>query len=146
MQAKANVNGVITAPEEAKISILDRGFQYGDSIYEVTRTYEGVPFFLEEHFDRLENSALLAKMKISQSRKYLTEEIQKTVAATGVKKGEDVFIRYTISRGVGPLDLDPSTAKNTSYIILAKEIPPWKKEFYDSGMILAVPSIRRNDF
>ncbi len=74
----------------------------------------------------------------------MTEEIQKTVAATGVKKGEDVFIRYTISRGVGPLDLDPSTAKDTSYIILAKEIPPWKKEFYDSGMILAVPTIRRN--
>jgi branched-chain amino acid aminotransferase len=144
MQAKANVNGFITPPNEAKISILDRGFQYGDSIYEVTRTYEGVPFYLEEHFDRLENSARLAKMQISQSRSFLTEEIKKTVLATGISKGEDVFIRYTISRGEGPLDLDPSTAKKTSYIILAKEIPPWKKEFYERGMVLAVPKIARN--
>lgn len=144
MEAKANVNGVITSPADAKISILDRGFQYGDSIYEVTRTYEGVPFFLEEHFDRLENSARLARMKISQSREFLTTEIQKTVKATGIQKGEDVFIRYTISRGIGPLDLDPATATKTSYIILAKEIPPWKKEFYETGMTLAVPKVARN--
>lgn len=144
MEAKANVNGLITSPGEAKVSILDRGFQYGDSIYEVTRTYDGVPFFLAEHFDRLENSARLAKMKISQSREFLTSEIQNTVKATGIRKGEDVFIRYTISRGIGPLDLDPSTATSTSYIILAKEIPPWKKEFYESGMTLAVPKTVRN--
>lgn len=140
----ANVNGVITLAAEAKISIYDRGFQYGDSIYEVTRTYDGVPFFLEEHYDRLENSARLARMKISQTRAELTEEIKRTVAATGVKKGEDAFIRYTISRGEGPLDLDPATAPKTSYIILAKELPPWKPEFYSVGMVLAIPPTVRN--
>lgn len=144
MIATANVNGLITPAPEAKISIFDRGFQYGDSIYEVTRTYEGVPFFLEEHFDRLENSARLARMTISQSRAQLTDEIRRTVAAAGVKPGEDVFIRYTVSRGEGPLDLDPATAKKTSFVILVKEIPPWKKEFYDRGMVLAVPAIVRN--
>lgn len=144
MRAVANVNGIITPASEAKISILDRGFLYGDSIYEVTRTYEGIPFFLEEHFDRLENSARLAKMKISQSREFLTNEIKKTVLESGVKKGEDVFIRYTITRGEGPLDLDPATALKTSYVIHVKEIPNWKKEFYTRGMILAVPSVIRN--
>ena len=144
MQAKANVNGVITAAKEAKVSIFDRGFQYGDSIYEVTRTYEGVPFYLEEHFDRLENSARLARMKISQTRAFLTEEIKRTVAECGVQPGEDVFIRYTISRGEGPLDLDPLTAPKTSYVILVKEMPPWKREFYTAGMVLAVPPTVRN--
>jgi branched-chain amino acid aminotransferase len=144
MQATANVNGLITPAEEAKISILDRGFQYGDSIYEVTRTYEGVPFFLEEHFDRLENSARLARMKISQGREELTREIRRTVEASGVKKGEDVFIRYTISRGMGPLDLDPAVVNKTSYVILVKEIPAWKKEHYETGMVLAVPPTLRN--
>ncbi len=144
MRATANVNGVISAAQDAKISILDRGFQYGDSIYEVTRTYEGVPFFLEEHFDRLENSARLARMPITQSRHFLTEEIKRTVKECGVKKGEDVFIRYTVSRGVGPLDLDPATAKTTAYIILVKEIPPWNPDFYQTGMVLAVPETVRN--
>lgn len=140
----ANVNGVITPVSEAKISILDRGFQYGDSIYEVTRTYEGVPFFLQEHFDRLDNSARLARMKLSQTRAELTEEIKRTVRECQLQKGEDVFIRYTISRGEGPLDLDPAVVKKTSYIILVKEIPPWKPEFYSTGMILAIPPTLRN--
>ncbi len=144
MQATANVNGLITPAQEAKISILDRGFQYGDSIYEVTRTYDGVPFFLSEHFDRLENSARLARMKISQSRAKLTEEIRRTVAASQVQKGEDVFIRYTISRGTGPLDLDPLTSPGTSFVILVKEVPPWKKSFYETGTTLAIPQILRN--
>lgn len=144
MRATANVNGEITAAKDAKISIFDRGFQYGDSVYEVTRTYEGVPFFLEEHFDRLENSARLARMKITQSRQLLTEEIRRTVKESGVKKGEDVFIRYTITRGSGPLDLDPASAPQTSYVILVKEIPPWNPEFYKAGTVLAVPETLRN--
>jgi len=144
MRAMANVDGVITPAKEAKVSIFDRGFQYGDSVYEVTRTYQGVPFFLSEHFDRLENSARLARMKIGQTREFLTEEIKRTVKEVNAVKGEDVFIRYTITRGVGPLDLDPSTATQTSYVILVKEIPPWNQEFYRSGMTLAIPATARN--
>lgn len=144
MRATANVNGVITAAQDAKVSIFDRGFQYGDSVYEVTRTYEGVPFFLEEHFDRLENSAKLARMPLTQTREFLTEEIKRTVKESGAKPGEDVFIRYTVTRGTGPLDLDPATAKATTYVILVKEIPPWNPEFYKTGMTLAVPETVRN--
>lgn len=144
MRATANVNGVITPAQDAKVSIFDRSFQYGDSVYEVTRTYEGVPFYHDEHFDRLENSARLARMKISQTRDFLNEEIRRTVKESGVKKGEDVFIRYTISRGTGPLDLDPATAPQTTYVILVKEIPAWNPEFYKTGTTLAIPSTCRN--
>jgi branched-chain amino acid aminotransferase len=144
MRAVANVNGLITPAAKAKISILDRGFQYGDSIYEVIRTYNGVPFFLEQHHERLKNSARLARIHLSQSVEEITKEILRTVAAAEVKKGEDVFIRYTITRGSGPLDLNPSTATKTSFVILVKEIPAWKKEHYNVGMVLAVPSILRN--
>jgi len=144
MKPMANVNGSITPLNEAKISILDRGFQYGDSIYEVVRTYQGVPFMQEEHLDRLENSARLAKMKISQSRREINEEIRKTITAAAPASGEDVFVRYTISRGVGPLDLDPSTATETSYVIIVKEIPSWREDFYSRGMKIAVPDTLRN--
>jgi branched-chain amino acid aminotransferase len=144
MRATANVNGTISGAQDAKISILDRGFQYGDSIYEVTRTYDGVPFFLEEHFERLENSAKLARMKLAQSRAQLAEEIRRTVKESGAKRGEDVFIRYTITRGTGPLDLDPATADTTGYVVLVKEIPSWNPDFYRKGMTLAVPATMRN--
>jgi branched-chain amino acid aminotransferase len=142
MQALANVNGKITPLKDAQISVLDRGFLFGDSIYEVVRTYQGRPFFLEEHTDRLENSARLAKMKMSQSRSFLHDEIKRTVAAAEAK--EDVFIRYTITRGVGVIDLDPNTIKETGFVIFVKEIPPWNPQFYSRGMRLAVPRTRRN--
>lgn len=144
MRATANVNGIITPLAEAKVSLLDRGFLYGDSIYEVTRTYSGVPFYHEEHLDRLENSARLARMKLSQSRQFLTDEIKKTIAAANLAKGEDVFVRYTVTRGEGALDIDPGAAPKTSYMILVKELPNWKPEYFSNGMVLAVPKILRN--
>jgi branched-chain amino acid aminotransferase len=144
MRATANVNGQITPLAEAKISVLDRGFQYGDSIYEVIRTYEGVPFFLEEHHDRLENSARLARINLTLSRDELTAEIRRTVQEARLQTGEDAFVRYTITRGIAPLDLDPAVATKNSFVILVKEIPSWKREHYERGMVLAVPSILRN--
>lgn len=144
MRPTANVNGFISPLAEAKISVLDRGFQYGDSIYEVIRTYRGVPFFLEEHHDRLENSARLARMQLTISREALTAEIRRTVEAAGLSPGEDAFVRYTITRGQGPLDLDPATSPKNSFVILVKEIPSWKKEHYERGMVLAVPTVLRN--
>src|SRR5215213_9628152 len=84
MRRMANVNGEISPLEEARISILDRGFLYGDSVYEVFRTYEGVPLFCHEHFDRMDNSARLVHMKIAQSREKMLEEMRRTAAAANV--------------------------------------------------------------
>lgn len=142
MQATANVNGNITPLKDAKISILDRGFLFGDSIYEVIRTYDGFPFYLEEHLDRLENSARLARIKISQSRDFLREQIKQTALAAHPK--QDVFIRFAITRGAGVLDLDPTISMESGFVIFVKEIPPWNPEFYKTGMKLAVPRLRRN--
>lgn len=140
----ANVNGVITPIEEAKISILDRGFLYGDSIYEVFRTYDGVPLFCQEHFDRLDNSARLIAMKISQSREEMLEAMRRTAAAAPVPAGQDVFIRWHVTRGTGALDLIPSADLKSSFAIIVKEVPKWKPEHYSIGMRLAVTHVRRN--
>ena len=66
VQPMAAVNGVVTRLEEARIPVMDRGFLYGDSVYEVFRTYDGVPLFMADHFDRLAHSASLIGMEISQ--------------------------------------------------------------------------------
>jgi len=71
------------------LSILDRGFLYGDSVYEVFRTYDGVPLFCDEHFDRMDNSARLIHMKISQSREEMLNQMRRTIAAAKtVRQGD----------------------------------------------------------
>jgi branched-chain amino acid aminotransferase len=140
----ANVNGQITPLEDARISVLDRGFLYGDSVYEVFRTYSGVPLFCHEHFDRMENSARLAHMSISQSREELLEQMRRTAAAAAVPEGEDIYVRWHVTRGTGALDLVPPRDLKTSYVIIVKEVPPWNPEFYSHGVRLAVTRTRRN--
>jgi len=140
----ANVNGEITPLEEARISILDRGFLYGDSVYEVFRTYFGVPLFCDEHFERMENSARLISMTISQSRDEMLDHMRQTAAQANVPQGEDVYVRWHVTRGTGALDLVPAADLRSSFVIILKEVPKWKPEFYSSGMRLAVTRVRRN--
>src|SRR5947209_6976387 len=106
----ANVNGRITPLEEARISVLDRGFLYGDSVYEVFRTYSGVPLFCHEHFERMENSARLVHMRISPSREEILDQMRRTADAAGVPKDQDIYVRWHVTRGAGALDLVPSPA------------------------------------
>src|SRR5882757_480568 len=140
----ANVNGEITPLQDARISILDRGFLYGDSVYEVFRTYDGVPLFCHEHFDRMENSARLIAMKISQSREEMLEEIRQTAAAADIPAGQDIYVRWHVTRGTGALDLVPAADLKSTFVIILKEVPKWKPEFYSRGMTLAVTQVRRN--
>jgi branched-chain amino acid aminotransferase len=144
MKRMANVNGEITPLEEARISVLDRGFLYGDSVYEVFRTYDGVPMFCHEHFDRMENSARLIQMTISQSRNEMLEEMRRTARAAQVPPGQDVYVRWHVTRGTGALDLVPAKDLKSSFVIILKEVPKWNPEFYSRGMTLAVTRVRRN--
>jgi branched-chain amino acid aminotransferase len=140
----ANVNGVITPLEDARISILDRGFLYGDSVYEVFRTYSAVPLFCHEHFDRLENSARLIAMDITQSREEMLDEMRRTAAEAGIPAGQDIYVRWHVTRGTGALDLVPTADLRSTFVIILKEVPKWNSEFYSRGMRLAVTDVRRN--
>jgi len=140
----ANVNGEITPLEDARISILDRGFLYGDSVYEVFRTYDGVPLFCDEHFERMENSARLIDMTILQSREEMLDQIRRTAAAANVPAGTDIYVRWHVTRGTGALDLVPAADLRSNFVIILKEVPKWNPEFFSRGMRLAVTSVRRN--
>lgn len=140
----SNIDGKIVPTSEAAVPVLDRGFLYGDSVYEVFRTYRGIPLFMEAHFERLENSAKLVHMTISQSREELTREIKRTVRATGATPDEDVYVRYQITRGEGRIDLHPDKDLKTRFVIIVAPLPPWKPEHYSVGMSMAIPNVRRN--
>ncbi len=140
----ANVNGEITPLEDARISVLDRGFLYGDSVYEVFRTYSGVPMFCHEHFDRMDNSARLIHMTISQSREEMLDQMRRTARAAEVPASQDIYVRWHVTRGTGALDLVPARDLRSSFVIILKEVPSWNPEFYSRGMRLAVTRVRRN--
>ena len=141
----AAIDGVISPLEEASVPVLDRGFLYGDSIYEVFRTYRGVPLFWEEHWQRFENSARLIHLNLGDAREKLTEDIRATVAASGAPAvGKDVYVRYVVTRGSGPIDLLPSEDLAVRRVVIVKGVPQWNPAHYSEGVRLAIVAIRRN--
>ena len=145
VQSMTNVDGVITPTSEARIPVMDRGFLYGDSIYEVFRTYGGIPLFFDEHWERLENSARLIHLRLQLTREQMMEEIRRTFRASGAAEIEqDVYVRYCITRGEGPVDLFPNPELPNRYVIIVKELLPWRADFYGRGVSLAVSQTRRN--
>jgi branched-chain amino acid aminotransferase len=141
----ANVDGVISRTADAHVPVMDRGFLYGDSIYEVFRTYDGVPLFYDEHWTRFENSARLIHMPLESTKEQMTQEIRQTVALTNAATlGRDVYVRYTMTRGEGPADLFPSPALRTRYVIIVKELHDWPAASYSQGVRLAIPEVLRN--
>src|SRR4051794_11643240 len=79
--AKINVNGQILSPKEAKVSVFDRSYLYGDSLYEVVRSYHGKFFLIDEHLKRLEKSAKLCRMHFDQTIEHYRKEIYRTFEA-----------------------------------------------------------------
>mgnify|MGYP003321401734 FL=1 len=139
-----NVDGEITPMSDATIPVMDRGFLYGDSVYEVFRTHQGVPLFMNDHFERLENSAGVISMEISQSREQLVDQIRTAVQATGATRNDDLYVRYQITRGVGAIDLYPGEGQRTTSVIIVKSAPVWNPDFYRRGLSMAIPRVRRN--
>ena len=140
-----NVDGAIAPLAEAKIPISDRGFLYGDSVYEVFRTYSGVGFLYSDHWKRLENSARLIHMEIPFQREEFFTEIRRTILASGAADTkDDVYVRFIVTRGDGPVDLFPAPNLSSRFVIMVKDLPVWDETFYSEGVSLAIPEVRRN--
>jgi branched-chain amino acid aminotransferase len=124
---------------------MDRGFLYGDSVYEVFRTYGGVPLFYDEHWARFENSAALISLQLELTKEQMTEEIRQTVETTNAAEaGRDVYVRFTVTRGEGPIDLYPQPDLRQRYVIIVKALQGWRPELYSEGVKLAVTTTKRN--
>jgi len=144
-QSMTNVDGVVTRTEDARVPVMDRGFLYGDSIYEVFRTYGGVPLLFDEHWARFENSAGLISLQLELSKEQMADEIRQTIQMTNAaESGRDVYVRFTVTRGEGPIDLFPGPELTTRYVIIVKAMQEWKSEFYSEGVCLAITTTKRN--
>lgn len=135
------LNGEFVSKEDAKISVYDHGFLYGDGIFEGIRTYSGNVFRLKEHLIRLYDSAKSILLTIPYTMDEMSELIVETVRRN---QFDSCYIRVVISRGVGNLGLDPSTCARPNVIIIAEQLALYPKEFYQKGMDIVTVATRRS--
>lgn len=138
---KVYLNGKLVPAKEAVVSVFDHGFLYGDGVYETMRVYDGVIFMLGEHLRRLYCSASMIGLTIPLDTDSLKNPIYETLIANSLK---NAFIRLTISRGYGPIGLDPDLCPKPTIVIIAEEMRDYPKAFYEKGISLIIPETKRN--
>jgi branched-chain amino acid aminotransferase len=125
-----NIDGKVCGGADAKISVFDRGFLYGDSIYEVVRSYGPVPFALKEHLRRLQRSADSIAMDLPVPLVQLESDVRHLLGEAG---NVDCYLRIVATRGEGEISLDPAMAANPHYVIICKEYQAPPRHLYTDG-------------
>ncbi|AGK61639.1 branched chain amino acid aminotransferase apoenzyme [Archaeoglobus sulfaticallidus PM70-1] len=135
------IDGKFVPEEEAKISIFDHGFLYGDGVFEGIRAYNGRVFRLKEHIDRLYDSAKVICLEIPISKEEFMELILETLRKNNLK---NAYIRPIVTRGIGDLGLDPRKCSKPNIIIITKEWDRLYGDLYEKGLKAVTVAIRRN--
>ena len=139
----AIINGRTSTPEEAQISVYDRGFLYGDSIFETVRTYNGKPFALGDHLARLARSAERTFIELSVPLATIAAEVEQGIVRA---QNPESFARIMITRGSGPLGLDPALARDPQRVILIEPFTPPPPEAYQDGIgAISYRTVRSTD-
>jgi len=135
------IDGKYLPEDQAKISVFDHGFLYGDGVFEGIRAYNGRVFRLKEHLDRLYDSAKTIDLHPPLSKDELVEVICELLRKN---KLDNAYIRPIISRGVGDLGLDPRKCPKPSVIVIATSWGAMYGDLYDKGLRAITVSVRRN--
>jgi len=137
---KIILGGRLMDARRAHLSVFDHGFLYGDGIYETVRAYDYRVFHWSEHFRRLKESARRLQLKCPWSSRFLLERIVRVLKANRSPHGS---VRISISRGPGPLGLDPALCpKPTLVMLLHPERPV--EALRRNGVSIGFPEVRRN--
>ena len=142
MRATVNVNGNITDAASAVISVFDRGFLFGEGVYETLRTYNGHPLLLERHFKRFRASAESICLPVPLDDSAFETRINETVAAAKIS-GER-YIRLILTRGVGELSYDPASCHVASLVVIVKAHAEQPPEVRARGVDIIISSVLRN--
>ncbi len=141
-QSTIYIDGKFFPESEAKISVFDHGLLYGDGIFEGIRFYNGRVFRLEEHLDRLWDSARSICLEIPMTPREMTDALLDTIRQNDLREG---YIRLVVTRGVGNLGLNPTQCKNPSVIIIATTITLYPREVYEKGLTVVTCATRRTN-
>ena len=134
------LDGEIVDKADAKVSVFDHGLLYGDGIFEGIRMYSGRVFKLEEHIDRLFDSAKAILLELPWTQEEVCQATIDTIKANGLLDG---YVRLVITRGTGGLGLNPYLCEKPSMFIIAASIKLYPEENYTNGLELITCSTRR---
>lgn len=135
------IDGHYYPKSQAKISVYDHGFLYGDGVFEGIRSYNGVVFKLKEHVNRLYQSAHALMLKIPLTKEQIVEAVLETLRKNKLK---DAYVRLVVTRGVGDLGLDPRKCRLATVIIIADNIALHEGEAKVNGITTLVSWVRRD--
>lgn len=135
------IDGKYFNKEDAKISVWDHGFLYGDGVFEGIRIYSGNIFRMKQHIERLYDSAKSICLDIPLSKDEMTAAVVETCKKNNIVDG---YIRLVVSRGCGDLGLDPKKCSKPAIIIIADKISLYPEEKYENGLKVIISSVRKN--
>lgn len=134
------IDGNFHDEADAKVSVFDHGLLYGDGVFEGIRFYHRRVFKLEEHMERLYDSAKALCLEIPMGPGELTEALLDTIRRNGL---DDGYVRLVVTRGVGDLGLNPKLCKRASIIIIVAKISLYSEELYQKGLDIVTVATRR---
>ncbi len=135
------LNSQFVDEKHATISVFDRGFLYGDGVFETMRAYEGRIAWLKRHLKRLWQSAEMIELQIQQSQQDFTAILQELINRNTL---DNALIRMTLTRGVTISGLDPGPASPQTTVITTKPFQPLPTTYYAKGVSVVVVTVRRN--
>ena len=139
---KIYLSGKMVDEADAKVSVFDHGLLYGDGVFEGIRAYHGKVFLLDEHIERLYDSAKAIALEIPMTQAEMAAAVVETCRANGMSSG---YIRLVVTRGVGTLGLNPYLCKKPEVIIIAAAIQLYPPELYETGMkVVTVGTVRNH--
>ncbi|MGF1571551.1 MAG: branched-chain-amino-acid transaminase [Sumerlaeia bacterium] len=134
------IDGQYCAKADAKISVFDHGLLYGDGVFEGIRLYSGNIFRLDQHLDRLWDSAKAIILEIPNTKEEIAEIVAETCRRNGLTSG---YIRLIITRGNGDLGLSPFNCPKASVICIAANIKMYDQKYYEEGLTIITSASRR---
>jgi branched-chain amino acid aminotransferase len=125
------INGQVADPDHAGISVYDRGFLYGDSVFETIRTYGGVPYALDDHMRRLGRSAERVLIALPAAIATISDEVTRAI---GLASNPESYVRVMVTRGTGPMGLDPDLAESPNRVVFVEPLVAPPREHYRDGI------------
>jgi branched-chain amino acid aminotransferase len=137
----ASVNGDITPAEQARVSVLDNGFTFGDAVYETLRTYGGRPFHLDRHLERLRRSARRLAIAFEATDAAMARDVDALLERAA---NPESYIRIIVTRGVGDISYHFDRIVGPTVVIAVKPFAPFPARYYTEGVAVILSSVRRN--
>ena len=135
------LNDTFVPESEARVSVLDHGYLYGDGIFETLRAYSGFIFRLQDHLVRLFDSARGLSLTLPWDREQLASILTACLKVNGY---DNAVLRLTISRGMGPPGLDPDLCKTPTLVVLTRPFTGYPEMLYERGISLALVKVQKN--